>query len=159
MNIIMDADCIIKLTKAGLKERVCRAFSVSIPQRVKEEVVDNGLSKELPDAAMVADNIERGFIDVREVSGPKNSVGEKDAVALFQAGGFDAIGSDDKQFIRHLRLFGIPYMTPATCIAALHKQGALKQTEALKCLDELAAHISDSEYHTVKFFIEKRRPK
>jgi len=77
---------------------------------------------------------------------------------LFQAGGYDAIGSDDRQFIRSLRVFGIPYLTPATCIAAMHKQGKQKASEALKGLDELAAYISASEYHTVRLFIEKWRP-
>ncbi len=155
MKIIMDADCLIKLTKAGLKERVCRAFSLFIPHRVKEEVVDSGKAKELPDAVMIDDNIERGRIKVLTVPGPKKAAGEQEAVALFQTGGFDAIGSDDKQFIRHLKLFGIPFLTPATCIAVMYKQGMLKAIDALKGLDELAAHISESEYHTVKFFIEK----
>ena len=155
MKIIMDADCLIKLTKAGLKERVCQAFSICIPSRVKEEVVDNGKAKELPDAVIIDDNIARDLIKVIEVQGSKNVAGEQDAVALFQAGGFDAIGSDDKQFLRHLKLFSIPYLTPATCIAVMHKQGILRSLDALKSLDELAAHISESEYHTVKLFIEK----
>lgn len=156
MKIIMDADCLIKLTKAGLKERVCQAFSICIPSRVKEEVVDNGKAKELPDAVIIDGNIARDLIEVIAVHESKNVAGEQDAVALFQSGGFDAIGSDDKQFIRHLKLFGIPYLTPATIIAVMHKQEILKTIDALKGLDELAAHISESEYHTVKLFIEKR---
>ncbi len=155
MKLIMDADCLIKLTKAGLKERVCQAFSLCIPRRVKEEVVDNGKAKELPDAVIIDDNIERGRIKVLAVQGPKKADGEQEAVVLFRAGGFDAVGSDDKQFIRQLKLFGIPYLTPATCIAVMHKLGSLKSIEALKGLDDLAVHISESEYHTVKLFIEK----
>jgi hypothetical protein len=31
----MDSDCLIKLTKAGLKERVCGACHVSIPGTVR----------------------------------------------------------------------------------------------------------------------------
>jgi len=156
MKIIMDADCLIKLTKAGLKERVCQVFSICIPSRVKEEVVDSGKAKELPDAVMIDANIARDLIKVVTVHGSKNAAGEQAAVALFQSGGYDAIGSDDKQFIRQLKLFGIPYLTPATCIAVMHRQGILKTVDALKILDELAAHISESEYHTVKLFIEKR---
>lgn len=158
MKIIMDADCLIKLTKAGLKERICKSFFVCIPLRVKEEVVDNGKAKGLPDAAIIDENITLGRIKIREITGAKKTAGEKEALALFQAGGYDAIGSDDRQFIRSLRLFGIPYLTPATCIAAMHKQGKLKASEALKGLDELAAHISESEYHAVRLFIEKWRP-
>jgi hypothetical protein len=159
MKVIMDADCLIKLTKAGLKEHVCRVFSLFIPRRVKEEVVDKGKEKELPDAVMIDENIALGRIKVLAVQGSKKAAGEQEAVALFQTGGFDAIGSDDKQFIRQLKLFGIPYLTPATCIAIMHRQGILKTIDALKSLEELAAHISESEYHTVKLYIEKRRPK
>jgi hypothetical protein len=156
MKIVMDAGCLIKLTKAGLKERVCQAFSIYIPSRVKEEVVDNGKAKALPDAIIIDRNIASDRIKVVAAQGPKKVAGEQEAVDLFQSGGFDAVGSDDKQFIRHLKLFGIPYLTPATCIAVMHKQGILKSGDALKSLDELAEYISESEYHTVKLFIEKR---
>jgi len=47
--------------------------------------------------------------------------GEKEAVALFQNGGYDAIGSDDKRFVKRLRLFNIPYVTPAVFIAIMLK--------------------------------------
>jgi hypothetical protein len=158
MKLIMDADCLIKLTKAGLKELICRSFSISIPHRVKEEVVDNGKEKELPDAIVIETNIVKGLITVNQRIGVKKMAGEKEAVALFQAGGYDAIGSDDKQFIRSLRLFGIPYVTPATCIAILWRRGEMKQVDALKSLDGLAEYISESEYHTARLFIEARRP-
>ncbi len=36
MKVIMDADCLIKLTKAGLKEEVCKTFDVTIPRLVVE---------------------------------------------------------------------------------------------------------------------------
>jgi hypothetical protein len=156
MKIVMDADCLIKLTKAGLKERVCEVFSLCIPHRVKEEVVDNGKVKQLPDAVMIDENIARGRIKVFASRGKNKIDGEQEAVALFRNGGFDAIGSDDKQFIRQLKLFGIPYFTPATCIAIMYKQGTMKSIDALKGLDDLAPHISESEYHTVKLFIGKR---
>ena len=87
MKLIMDADCLIKLTKAGLKERVCQAFSLCIPRRVKEEVVDNGKAKELPDAVIIDDNIERGRIKVLAVQGLKKAGGEQEAVILFRAWG------------------------------------------------------------------------
>ncbi len=37
MKILMDADCLIKLTKAGLKEHVCRQDEIIIPSIVKEK--------------------------------------------------------------------------------------------------------------------------
>lgn len=157
MKIVMDADCLIKLTKSGLKECICNAFSVTIPHLVKEEVVDRGKKKGLSDAYVVDKNIKDKLL---KVEGSKNSrihAGEKEAVALFENGGFDAIGSDDKRFIRDLRIFNIPYITPAVFIAVMLKNGDIALAEAEKKLDTLSEYISEHEYYAVKFFIEKRR--
>ena len=42
MKLLMDADCLIKLTKAGLKGMVAEANALFIPAAVKREVVDTG---------------------------------------------------------------------------------------------------------------------
>ena len=44
MKLLMDADCLIKLTKAGLKETVCQSDTVFIPAIVVREVVDDEYS-------------------------------------------------------------------------------------------------------------------
>ena len=49
----MDADCLIKLAKAGVKECVCEAWLVSIPQTVRRETVEQ--APELPDAVATDD--------------------------------------------------------------------------------------------------------
>ena len=36
----MDADCLIKLTKAGLKEPVCAVWNITIPELVRRETVE-----------------------------------------------------------------------------------------------------------------------
>ena len=53
----MDADCLIKLTKAGLKEFICKQEKIVIPGTVKREVVDAGKSKGHPDAELIEENI------------------------------------------------------------------------------------------------------
>lgn len=153
----MDADCLIKLIKAGLKESICRAFTITLPHLVKQEVVDRGKAKQLPDALVVEKNLNEGIIKVKTDKTIKATTGEKEAFALYQKGGFDAIGSDDKRFIRQMRLFNVPYITPAVFIALMVKQGNLKVTEALKKLEILSAYISDDEYSTVKLFLDNRR--
>ena len=157
MKVIMDADCLIKLTKAGLKEDVCRAFAITIPRLVKEEVVDRGKAKGLPDALIIDKNVREGLIKVKTDTTSKATAGEKEALALFQKGSFDAIGSDDKRFIRQLRMFNIPYLTPAVVIAVMVKQGNIKTPKALILLDALSEYISDDEYATVKLFLDSRR--
>ncbi len=157
MKIVMDADCLIKLTKAGLKECICNAFDVTIPHLVKEEVVDRGRIKGLPDAHLIDKNIKHKLLKVGGVRNSDINVGEKEAVALFENGGFDAIGSDDKRFIKQLRLFNIPYITPAVFIAILLKRGDLTKDEAMRRLSDLSEYISENEYYSVKLFIEQWR--
>ncbi len=153
----MDADCLIKLTKAGLKEDLCGAFIIFIPNLVKEEVVDRGKAKDLPDALVIEKNIAEGMIKIKTDKTVKATEGEKEVLAFYQKGGFDAIGSDDKRFIRQLKIFNIPYVTPAVLVALMVKMGDIKVSEALKKLDALSDYISDNEYYTVKLFLDQGR--
>jgi len=157
MKVIMDAVCLIKLTKAGLKEDICRAFDVTLPRLVKKEVVDRGKARQLPDAFVVEKNLNEGMIKVKSDKSVKAVAGEKEALTLYQKGGFDAIGSDDKRFIRQLRLFNVPYVTPAVFLALMVKQGSVPVAEALKRLDALSAYISEDEYSAAKLFLANRR--
>lgn len=157
MKVILDADCLIKLTKAGLKEEVCNVFDVAIPHLVKEEVVDRGKTKGLPDAFVVERNISGKLLKVKGEKSGKTNTGEKEAMALFQNGGFDAIGSDDRRFIKQLRLFSIPYITPAVFIAIMLKGGKLTLLDAEKKLDALSEYVSENEYYAGKTFIKQWR--
>lgn len=154
MNIVMDADCLIKLTKAGLKEEACRAFAITIPRRVEEEVVDQGKRRDLPDAFVIEQNISAGLLSVQSAGGAKTSIGEKEAILLYQKGGFDAIASDDRRFVRQLRTFDIPYLTPAVVLAVMVKSNILKASDALQRLETLLPYISESEYYAVKLVLE-----
>ena len=75
----------------------------------------------LPDALVIERNIREKIIQVDKKREQSIDAGEKEAMALFQNGGYDAIGSDDKRFVKRLRLFNIPYVTPAVFIAIMLK--------------------------------------
>lgn len=150
----MDADCLIKLTKAKLKELVCKNFTVIIPQIVKEEVIDN--AQGYPDASVIEKNLGKDLLTVNKpVSSSKK--GEDAIFTIYQGGEFDAICSDDKRFIKRLRLFDIPYITPSVFIAILLRSGKLTILEAGKKLDSLSPFISDDEYNTIKLILENWR--
>jgi ABC-type polysaccharide transport system permease subunit len=80
--------------------------------------------------------------------------GEEAALVIFQQGGFDAILSDDKRFVRRLRALDIPYITPAVCIVLLLKQGKITLPDALEKLELLSPLISSDEYNTVKWALD-----
>ena len=76
MKLLMDADCLIKLTKAGLKELVTTKDSVSIPEQVKREVVDAGKKKQIRSSRAGSDEKSTynraafvGRVDYRGVTG------------------------------------------------------------------------------------------
>lgn len=147
----MDADCLIKLTKSKLKELVCHNFSVAIPQVVGEEITYN--AHEHLDAVIISENIENKLITVNTM--PFLSKKGEDAIfSIFQQGGYDAICSDDKRFIKRLRFFNIPYITPAVFIALLLRGHKLTGGEAQKKLDCLSSFISDEEYNVIKAILE-----
>jgi len=154
MKVLMDTDCLIKLTKSKLKELVCSNFSVIIPQVVKEEVIDN--AEEHPDAMIIKGNIETGLLSINKKQSSAQK-GEDAVFTIFQQGKFDAVCSDDKRFIKRLRLFDIPYITPSVFIAILLKKGKLTIKEAHKKLDSLSPFVSEDEYNAIKLVLDNWR--
>jgi len=156
MKILMDADCLIKLTKSGLKEPICRFEKVTIPQAVKREVVDAGKIKGYPDADVVDRNIQNGLLTVARESPLKHSTGDQALIAAFKQGRYAVIATDDAKLIRVLRSTGIPFMVPALLIHALHEKGEIDRETALDWLNKLSAFISDEEYSVTKLLLEER---
>ena len=117
----MDADCLIKLTKAGLKEFICQHEEIVIPRSVKQEVVDAGKTKSHPDADLVEKNIHKGLITLSKELTLNHGKGDQALIAVFKQGRYRAIATDDAKFIRILRGAGIPFVLPASLIYAIYK--------------------------------------
>jgi rRNA-processing protein FCF1 len=147
----MDADCLIKLTKAGLKEPVCRSFEVSVPQLVKREIVENGSGH--ADAGIIAGNIAQKLIKVR-VDRQQYLKGEDAVLIAFKNDKYDAVCSDDRKFLKILRAASVPHATPAVLLCLLVRQKAISLTEACKHLEKLRAYISGDEYAVARLKLE-----
>ncbi len=143
MKLAMDADCLIKLTKAGLKETICTAWRVCIPPTVRRETVLAAPGR--PDAVRIRANIAAGHVRVL-AKGLAARRGEDAVLALFQSGGFDAIATDDRRFIRQLRGLGIPYMVPAVIVVRMRLDGIVSAQAAADALNALRPHIAADEY-------------
>ena len=156
----MDSDCLVKLAKAGAKEAVASAMQISIPSLVKKETVDEAIKKEFQDAYLIKENIERKVLSVVR-RGKKGTVsfpgekGEEEVVSLYLNGGFDAVASDDRRFLKKLEAAGIPYLTPAACIVYLSKSRRVSKSEALEIMERLMPFISKDEYAVSKFYLEE----
>lgn len=149
----MDADCLIKLAKAGLKELVCRHDAVFIAAIVKEEVVDAGKAKDCADAFAVEKNIAADLVSVIKHA-PEYASGDHALADLFLKKSYDAVATDDAKLTRRLRTLGIPYILPGLIIYRFLKEGRINQNSARKALNQLAEFISPDEFSAVRLLME-----
>src|SRR5437879_12776689 len=70
MNLAIDTDALIKLTKSSSKSAVGKAFTVLVPPEVQRECVEQGKAGGFTDALRVEENVEKGVLKVRK---PKRS--------------------------------------------------------------------------------------
>lgn len=151
MRIVMDSDCLIKLAKARMKEEVCRAYAVTIPAEVRREVVDQAAAH--PESTVVKRNLESGVL-AEAAEEARAGKGEDGALRLFRQGGYDAIATDDKRFVRKLRVLDVPYLTPGTLVFLMARDAHLSVTEAVARLHALSPLISEDEVAVVTLKLE-----
>ncbi len=154
MKLLMDADCLIKLTKAGLKELIAANAAISIPEAVKREVVDAGKKKECSDAFAVEKNIESRVIAVIE-SSLGYARGDHALVALFEQEKYHAVATDDAKLTRQLKAHGIPFILPGLIIYQLQKEGLISPSKSLWALEQLGDFISEDEFSMTRLLLEK----
>lgn len=168
MNIALDSDVVIKMTKSSLKEAVVSVFSALLPSEVEEECVEQGKKGGHVDALKVEENIKRGRIHVRGTrrSGPAETIvrdlslksGEAGLVRLHASGGIDVVVSDDRRFLNVLQTLEIPFATSSSLIVALARRNKIKRGEALVYLQKLAEYISEEQYTEARAAIEAEGP-
>ena len=154
MKLLMDSDCLIKLTKSGLKELAAKHCDVQIPNIVEQEVVHKGKIKECPDAYAVENNIARGRISILQAYS-KHTSGDDALIDLYPESDSDAVATDDAKLTRKLRANGIPYILPALIIYKLAIEKSISFDEAHSALNRLADYISQDEYAAVSILLEK----
>lgn len=150
----MDADCLIKLTKAGLKELVVLNCDVFIPEPVKREVVDAGKKKECPDAFAVEINVESKLIAVIDAP-PAVEKGDQALIALYKKEAHDAIATDDARLVHQLKSLNIPHILPGLILYRLLRDGKTDYKTTVWALRQLSEYISDDEFATVRLLMEK----
>jgi len=156
MKLLMDADCLIKLTKAGLKELVVIKYSVFIPESIKREVVDAGKKKDCVDAFAVEKNIESELIAVIDAT-VKVEKGDQALIAVYRNEDYDAIATDDVRLSHHLKALNIPFILPGLILYRLLKDGKTDYKTTLSALYQLSEFISEDEFATVRLLMEKEK--
>jgi len=156
MKLLMDADCLIKITKAGLKELVANKDSVSIPEPVKREVVYADKKKQCSDAFAVEKNIESKMIAVIDLP-IQVEKGDQALIAIYREEDYDAIATDDTKLTRQLKALNIPFILPALVLYWLLKESKIDYKTALWALQQLSGFISEDEFGTFRLLMEKEK--
>lgn len=157
----MDSDCLVKLTKSGAKEAIISAMEVHIPPLVKKETVDEAKERGYQDAFTIEENINKKALYVVKhqrkkppaISAAKD---EAEVVSLYLEGNYDAIASDDQQFLKKLEATNIPYLTPTACLVYLYRNGSVEKSAAVEMLESLRPFISREEYALAKVYMEEK---
>jgi hypothetical protein len=153
VRVVMDADCLIKLTKAGLKETVCESWRVEIPELVEQETVHQ--APDLPDALQIGRNISVGRVRVKQTIGG-GTRGEQEALSLFRSGAYDAIATDDARFVRELRAGAVPFAVPSVIVVRLQRDGHLSLEEAERALLDLRPFVNPDQHSAAWLMLSGR---
>ena len=156
MKLLMDADCLIKLTKAGLKGFIGTKYTILIPEAVKREVVDAGKEKRCSDAFAVEKNIDDNLITIAEFSSDY-ATGDEALIALFRKEDYDTVATDDRKLIRRLKIGSIPFILPALIIYQLLENKIIKRKTAIEALNKLSEFISEDEFSAVRLLMERKK--
>lgn len=155
MDLILDADGLIKLERAGLLAQVAQTFSCVIPDAVYDEAVTQGKAKMYPDAEAI-EEVVRQFISVKSQRQPHQhpldeaslrlGAGEKAVLTLYFQEQEGVIVSDDRSFLSLLSRHDIPFLVPAALIVVMVRQGKLSFEAAKLALNRLRPWIREAVY-------------
>ncbi len=159
----MDADALIKLTRAGAKELLVETFEVFIPAEVEREVVQEGSRLGHPDAVVVAKNLDQGKLQITGATAETVPIGFSDgdrAIARHAlSGGYAAVVTDDAWLLERLKAHGVSVTVPAAILLAIGRKRKLPAPEVLKLLESLRPYVSPEEFVTFRLIVEGKYPR
>ena len=156
MRLLMDSDCLIKITKSGLKELITNHCEVLIPATVQYEVIQVGIAKGLADAEVAWKNVSSGKLEIFGDTAPLEK-GDESLIRLYASSQCDAVATDDARLVKRLKTHGVPFILPGLIILKLVESGHIDRHDAVKALERLAEYISADEHATVVLLMEKIR--
>ena len=148
--VIANATPLIYLAKANAIDLLFKLYEViQIPDIVKEEVVDTGKKLGFPDAFIVEEYIDKGYIVVHELN-EKDQIkariisdkfnidtGEAEVIILAQKKNEKVVIMDDKLARKTAQFHGLKPIGTLRLIREATKRGIKKKKEATKILNKL----------------------
>jgi len=166
MKLVLDADGLIKLYKAGILKLVTQSRRCSIAQAVYKEAITQGKERMYEDAVgleevvrhTVAWKVAPASAQAKRIldMAPSLGKGERETLQLFFMESADAIVSDDRNFLTVLEQYGVNYIVPAALIVILYREGRIVLNEAQEALERIRPLIRRGVYEQVKEDLERR---
>jgi hypothetical protein len=161
--LVVDADGLIKLAKAGLIEALVRHADVVVAPEVWREVVEVGGQRGHDDALVVAGLADQVLVQVPRTAAARSlpetaarlGAGERATWALWLDRSAHAIVSDDRAFLTMLGAGGVPFLTPGAVVVRLVELGAVTLDEAREALERLRPFIREGQYLVVREALTK----
>jgi hypothetical protein len=150
MRLLLDADGLIKLHRAGVLPQIVRAFSCAIPLTVYDEVVTDGKARLHQDAEVI-ESLLTGVVQILPVQvhqQPESGLGagELGILGLLLQERDFVVVSDDRRFLALLATQGSLFLTPADVLVLLARRGILTRRAAKEALDQLRPAIRLAAY-------------
>lgn len=166
MELLLDADAVIKLQRTGVLELVAQTFSCTIPDEVHREVVVQGKAGGYPDAWMIEETVrrlvtigqpqeqsDRPVMRVPPGLGP----GERGVLSLHAQDAVATMVTDDRAFVGFLARNRITYMVPAGLIVSMVERGVLAVEEGEAVLGRMEPMIREDVYRQGVDDVQKLR--
>ncbi len=153
--LILDADALIKLYRAGVLDTLAGSYACSIPSAVYQEAVVNAKGL-YPDAEQIDLIIQAWFQVINPPEVPLDrhmGFGERQVLALWKP--TDIIISDDGEFLRFLATQSISYLTPAHIILRMVDDEVLDTDTARMAIHLLKPLINPSQYQSAVERLER----
>lgn len=159
-EFIVDTDSLIKLTKSGIINEVCKHFKCTITEEVYDEAVTRGKSALHKDAFEIEKLIDKDLIKVKNAGKeekPETVNLGKGELSLFRLHKKVkwAIVTDDNAFINFLKTNKVEFIVPADFLTLMKKLNKMDSTKALNYLNSLKPHIKPKVYLNVKKVLEE----
>lgn len=158
-EFIVDTDSLIKLTKSGIINKVCRHFRCTITEEVYDEAVTKGKDALHKDAFEIEKLVKEGLIKVKKKGAEEKfgeinlGQGEKSAFALYKkAKGI--IVTDDNTFINFLKSNKAEFIVPADFLPLIRDLKKINSAEALGYLENIKPYIKPNIYLNIKKTLE-----
>jgi hypothetical protein len=150
VQLLIDADALIKLNLAGVVAEVISTFDCTIPGEVYREVVVEGKARRYADAlaieAMLEGQVVVVEVDISQTSPQRLGSGERAVLELARDNPQAAAVSDDRLFLSVLSREGLQYFTSSGVIVLMAGRSILSARDARVALERLRHSIRRDDY-------------